>query len=188
VTSGRLRGEVVLPRAEDGEVGSGLADLLGARLHVDILIPRTRIAGKMRLLSRIETSSARADARKALADRGIPTVIGELANPVFMDEWNTEVAVRTIALAIRDPQNVALPLDVVEEWLQCDDDQIAALYLEYKDLATRLDPVGSADALTEQEWAAIDGAAKKAGVDTLMSYGSRKLALFAISSAAQPAS
>ncbi len=186
--TGRLRGAVAPPTDADQPGAAGLAGLLGARVHVDVVIPRTQIAGKMRLLGRLETSTARADARRELAERGISTDPRDLMSPVIMDEWNNEVAVRTLAIAVRDPRDTELPLDTIEEWLQCDDDQIAALYIDYKDLATRLDPLGTDTQLTDQEMSAIDSAAKKKAVELLMDFGSRKLALFMTTSVVPPAS
>lgn len=169
--------------------GMGLAAAIGARVHVDVTIPRTEIRGRMRLITRLENSEARGAARKVLKDNGIPTDIAQLNAPTVIDEWNNEIAVQTLARAVRDPKDQRLQLAPIEDWREAlDDDQIAALYLEYKDLATRLDPIGSKGELSPHELTAITQAAKKKDVDLLMSYGSLKLALFMATSDAPPSS
>lgn len=188
MTTGRLRGaQPSAPEILPGEGSRGLADLLGAREYATVTIPRTTIRGSMRLLSRIEISQVRASARAALAERGITIGLQELALPDTQDEWNCEVAARTLAVAVRDPSNTLMPLDAVEEWLECDDDQIAALYEQYKDMAARLDPLSGRD-VAPAVWAAIDDAAKKKDVAILISYGSQNLSLYIASLADRPAS
>lgn len=186
--SGRLR-QSSGDSPEPGVDAKGLSDMLGARPHIDVKIPRTEITGKMRLLSRLEHSEARAAARRELGERGIPTSAAELMGPGVMDEWNCEIAAQTVARAMRDPADVRVELAPIDEWLEvCDDDQISALYLTYKDLADRLDPLGRDAGVSDAEMDAIDAAAKKKDVDLLMAFGCRKLALYATTSAAPPAS
>lgn len=168
--------------------GMGLADAIGSREHVDVTIPRTEIRGKMRLVTRTENAEARGAARKSLKANGVPIDAGQISAPTVIDEWNNEIAVQTLARAVRDPKDKRMPLAPIEDWRDTlDDDQIAALYLEYKDLATRLDPIGATD-LTPHELTVIEDAAKKKDVDSLMSFGSLKLALFMTTSVDRPAS
>jgi hypothetical protein len=167
-----------------------LAEQLGHRKHVEIAIPQTSVTGRMRLVTRGELSDIRTDARAHLKTRGYPidTVVAGLAT---VDEWNAEVAVRHLAIAVRDPADVARPLASLDEWRECTDDQIGYLWERYKDLAEELDPM-TAPTLTEEEVTALQSAAKKseaaAGLALLLAFGSRKLATFIRTSVGQPAS
>lgn len=156
--------------------------MLGARVHVDITIPRTSIAGKMRLISRSESFEATAEARRFLVANGFPTE-GELSSVASLgtsDEWQMEMIARTLQKAIRDPRNTALELAPIEEWRDCDDDQLLSLWRDYKDLGTRIDPIGT-KVLNEQQVALLEEFAKKKDPELLMDFGSRILALWSIS-------
>ncbi|HWU86204.1 MAG TPA: hypothetical protein VN253_02970, partial [Kofleriaceae bacterium] len=74
------------------------------------------------------------------------------------------------------------------EWRELDDDQVDGLWRDYLDFAARIDPIGHKPDLTREDVAAIERAAKKAELDLLMSFGSRKLALFAMRSVDPPSS
>ena len=185
MSTGRFRGAMPLnPEVAEMRL-AGLADVIGARVHVDVVVPRTQIAGKMRLLSRSEMGEARVATLHALAQLGI-----DKATPshIFVEEWNAEFNARVLSLAVREPKDATRQLASIEEWRECDDDQIVALFVQYNDLANKIDPLGETVELTPDEIAAMTSAAKKKLADTLLSYGSRKLALFAISLAAPPAS
>lgn len=186
--SGRLRGSSFAggpPAQDELAVGRGLADVVEARVHVDIVVPRTQIAGKLRLLSRKEMSEARIATLFALRENGIEK---NAPSHIFVEEWNNELDARIMSLAVRDPNDVMRALASIEDWRECDEDQIVSLFVQYKDLADRIDPLGQGVGLTEDEVRAMTEAAKKKHDDILLSYGSRKLALFAISSAAPPSS
>ncbi|MBA2718933.1 MAG: hypothetical protein H0U52_06800 [Chloroflexi bacterium] len=155
-------------------------------MHVDIVVPRTQIPAKMRLLSRREEFEAKSEARTAMLDAGYP-LGGESREFGTAEQWLVEVAVRMVAVAVREPTNPERALASIDDWRDCDDNQILALWSEYCDLAARLDPVGS-NKLTDQELDGIIASAKKKDVDLLMAFGSRRLALFAITSASPPAS
>lgn len=162
--------------------------LIGERRHVDIIIPRTTVRAKMRLVSRGERFDAIADARRALAQAGMPIDASAVAGLGSGESWNYELAVRLLAIAVRDPDNTTYQLATVEEWRECDDEQLDALYAQFTDLVAELDPLGeNGPGLSPEELAALTAAAKKGDVTVLMSYGSRKLALWARTSAAQPA-
>lgn len=166
-----------------------LVDLVGARVHHDIVIPRTGIRAKLRLCSRSEISEARAEARRALEANGFPVDASAVTALGAGDEWTYELAIRVLAVAVRDPSNVGLALASLEDWRECDDSQIAALGKMYEDLEAELDPLGDNSApLTEADHAAIVNAAKKKERAVLMSFGSRKLSAFLLTSADQPAS
>jgi hypothetical protein len=185
-----LRPTIGDPRAasDDTDV-EDLVDLVGARRHIDVVIPRTQITAKMRLCSRREISEARAEARRALQAEGFPVDASAVAALGAGEEWQYELAVRTLAVAIRNPKKTELALASLDDWRECDDDQIAALMKTYDDFAARIDPLGeNAPGLTEPEVHALIAAAKKKDADTLMSFGSRKLASFILTSAFPPAS
>lgn len=165
-----------------------LATQLGARVHIDVTIPRTTVHGRMRLALRSEISALRAEAHAHFASLGRPVTAATLVEPDVIADWNAEIASRHLAVAVRDPSDESKPLGDLATWRGCDDDQINALWVEYQDLAERLDPLGeTAAGLTEEEVTALRAAAKKADAPALRSFGSWRLALFAISSAAQPA-
>lgn len=169
------------PPADTPARGALTAGLVGARVHVDVTVPRTSVRGRMRLLSRAENQAVDAEARVHLRSLGYP-----VDNPSLLPtyaEWHNEIAARTLAIAVRDPADVSRELAPLTEWLECEDDQIAALWREYQDLEERLDPLrGEGVHVSEAEALAIREAAKKKDVVLLMSYGSQKLAHFATTS------
>lgn len=186
MTTGRLK---PTEPADAAKIGAGLADLLGARLHVDVTIPRTTIAGAMRLVDRTESLAIKAATRKVFQAAGLITEAGNVVETA-VDDWNAEIGVRHLALAVRDPSNHAKPLDSLDEWRQCDDDQIAGLWNRYQDLREELDPLGANEdtlKLSAADLEMMRAASKKKEHGLLMSFGSRKLAAFAIISAEPPA-
>ena len=181
----RLRptGSLIAPPLDEPSRRAALAvSVLEGREHRAVTVPRTKVAGAMRLLSRRENAQVRAECRQAMAELN-------LAGPVVegFTEWHEELAVRTLAIAVRSPDNHDAPLALLADWLECDDDQINALWEKYQDLEAELDPLGpNGPALSEADAAAIRDAAKKKALTLLMSYGSRKLALALITTAAPP--
>lgn len=172
--------------AEGGGRGELAAAVLESRVYREVTVPRTAIPAKMRLLSRTEAKAVRSASRSAVAQLGLVAAGPEVES---LTEWREERALRTVAVAMRDPANPERPLAGLAEWEECDDDQILALWDIYQDLAAELDPLGdSAPPLTEGELAELVAAAKKGDAGLLMSFGSRRLALFAISSADRPSS
>jgi hypothetical protein len=174
------------PGAEVGDHGGLAAGVIEARVHVPTEIPRTRVRGRMRLLSRAESRAVRQEARIALATAGL----GEAAKshtPELYREWIEELATRTLAVAVRDSATLG-PLAPLEEWEACDDDQIGALWERYKDLERELDPLGAIEELDPATEAAIVDAAKKKDARSLIAFGSSVLASFVTSSVCPPAS
>lgn len=137
----------------------------------------------MRLLSRRETAEVRGAARASLAELAVgPALEG-------FREWHEELAVRTLAVAVRRPSDTSQPLAALDEWQECDDEQIGAMWEWYQDLEAELDPLGAATAaLSSADVDAMMAAAKKKAAALLMSYGSRKLAAFATILAGLPSS
>lgn len=185
--TGRLRGSspVSPPAPLDDGASTGLSDVIGLRVHVDVMVPRTAIAGSMRLMSTNETTDAEFATLYALRDKGFDD---KTPSHIWVKVWNREYNARVMSIAVRDPKDITRPLDSIDEWRECDEDQVVALFVQYNDLAYRLDPLGSTEKITSEELEAIQSAAKKKLADTLLSYGSRKLALFAITLVEQPAS
>jgi hypothetical protein len=176
----RLRPQAPAAASPTPEQRAELAvSVLEAREHRPVTVPRTTVVGAMRLLSRRENAQVRAECRQVMEALGLTGVSIE-----GFTEWHEELAVRTIATAVRSQAKHDEPLAPLTDWVECDDDQINALWDAYQNLQAELDPLGaSGPPLTEAEEVAIRDAAKKKAVDLLMSYGSRKLALSLISSA-----
>lgn len=174
--------------ARGDDDGERLVDaVLAGVQYRDVTVPRTKFRGKLRLLKRSEEATVRSEVRRELAAQGITTDRpGQLE---LYPEWNEERVLHVLAFAVRHPLDPARALATIEEWGECDDMQLGALWQAYKDLEAELDPLGpTAPGLTPGELEELKAAAGKGDVDLLMSYGSRKLALFARSSASPPAS
>lgn len=174
--SGMLRPTAPARVAIDAERAERIVDLVGERVYRDVVIPRTNVRGKMRLITRAEKSQIREDVRRELGGRGFPVDVSALSALGAGEEWHAELAVRTLQKAIRDPNDPSLELAPLEDWRDCDEGQLDALLTEYEDLEALLDPLGGTVELTEGELAALVDAAKKKAVNLLLSYGSRKLA------------
>ncbi len=187
-----LRGK---PPEDSAPAGSALvvrehADLLsgGGRAHLDVVVPRTEIRGRMRLISRSEFAQVKADARKYFAALKMPQDPSGLAAAGLFEEWSLELATRVIAIAVRDPNDESKPLAILDEWRDCDDDQIDQLFARYQDYREQLDPLGPESKLSKEDCEEIGRLAKKGEASLLMQFGSWRLARFAISSALPPAS
>jgi hypothetical protein len=159
--------------------------VLAAREHVEVTVPRTAIQARMRLVSRAEALAIKADAWRAFQE----LAIANPANGLTVADWNMEIAVRHLAVAVRAAVDDSRALASLDDWRACDDDQIASLWDRYQDHRDRLDPLGAdSSPLTEAEFTELEAAAKKKAVEVLTSYGSRKLARFVTILAERPAS
>lgn len=170
----------------DGPLADAIVDLVGARVHIDITIPRTSIAARLRTVSRRELSEARAETRAYLKESGFPVDANALGSVGCHDEYQHELLTRILAVAIRDSKNTELALASLDDWRDCDDDQLEALWRTYEDHRISIDPIG-AGVLTAAEHSAIESAAKKKDVDLLIGFGSRRLAVFLSTSVDPPA-
>jgi hypothetical protein len=189
-TSPATRGAPTPPAAaaaaKDAAVAEQAEDIVAAALAGvawrDVIVPRTSIRGRMRLLNRAEKAQVRMDVRRDLVERhGITPSPGWETLP----EWREERVLRVVTTAVRDPADPGRQLADVDWWATLDDGQLDALWDAYQDLEAQADPLGpNAPPLSEKEVAAMLAAAKKGDADLLMSYGSRKQALFEISLAA----
>jgi hypothetical protein len=168
VTTSRFKPQAPAATEERGDLA---ASVLDARPYRPVVVPRTSVKGDMRLLSRGEIESVRADCREHMRNLGIegPGIEG-------FPDWREAFNLRLVATALRQPADRARPLGNLEEWKECDDEQILALYDTYQDMAAELDPLGHRVELDEEDLRGLRAAAKKGDVPTLVSYGSQKLA------------
>lgn len=167
--------------ADPVAAGELVASVMGARVHIDVTVPRTTVAGRMRVLTRAESKQVRAESRRECQRLGVGDEGLEYAR-----DFLEEVGTRSVALAVRQPGNEALALAPLEEWQECDEDQIASLWQTYKDLEESLDPIGVG--CSDAEFILIQDAAKKKAVTILRSFGSRKLAAYLSTSVVPPVS
>lgn len=159
----------------------------GAREHVDVAVPGTDAAGRMRVLSRSESLTVKAEALAAFKERGLVNADGTVA-AVALDDWRCELAARHLAIAVRAHED-GPPLAPLDDWRELTDEQISGPWDRYQDLRDRLDPLGAeASPLTADELAVLRAAAKKKDSGVLRSFGLHKLALFATTSVDPPAS
>lgn len=182
------RREIAAPAAASAPRVHMVEQVLGGRRFIAVTVPHTSppLQARLRLLTRAEVAQVRADCRRALAEKGItaaaPGVLEGFA------EWRDEVIVRTVAAAMRALDRDE-PLGTVEEWSELNDVQILWCWETYQDHEATLDPFGNkGPALAEDDAREILAAAKAGDVGQLTSFGSYKLARFAITSAAPPPS
>jgi hypothetical protein len=161
--------------------------LAGVRPHVDVEIPGTEAVGKMRVLTRSESLTVKAEALELFRDRGLVAVDGSIP-PVAAEDWRCELAARHLAIAVRQADDLDLPLAPVEDWRdELSDEQLSGPWDRYQDLRDRLDPLGvDSKPLSEAEIAVMREASKKKDVLLLRSFGLHKLALYVATSADQP--
>lgn len=164
-------------------------DLLsgGGRVHIEITVPRTEIKGRMRLVSRAEASKITVMVRKYFRDLEMPDSPALLSAQGLIHEWTNEIAVRHLHVAVRMPDDESKPLASLDEWRDCDDDQIATLWEQYQDHGDNIDPFGDNATLSERERVEIETALGKRNATVLRSYGSKRLSLYMLSMAVPPA-
>jgi hypothetical protein len=159
------------------------ASVLKGRQHRAIAVPRTDVSGRMRLVTAGEVHEIRAACRAGMAELGITG-----ASIESYSEWRAEFNLRLVATAMRHPAALDQPLATLDEWRQCDPDQIAVLWEAYQDMQAELDPLGDKVELEAGELEEILDLAKKGDVGQLTSFGSWKLARALRSTAAPPPS
>lgn len=133
----------------------------------DTTIP---LLGKVRieLIGEIVRKDVDAAVYRAMATRGLEP------NVFTSDLFESERATRTLAVAVRDPDDRTRPFGTVEEWEALDADIVNAAWHVYGDVRERLDPMSVP--LTADEHLAIEVAVKKKDQPLLKSYGVAKLA------------
>lgn len=85
---------------------------------------------------------------------------------------------RTLAEAVRDPDDHSAPFGTLAEWGALDPLAINAAWQAYGDIRERLDPQSTP--LTDEERLAIDLAVKKKDVELLRSYGVARLSAWLV--------
>jgi hypothetical protein len=175
------------PRSPAELEATAASILGGAREHVDVAIPGTGATGRLRVLTRSESLTVKAEALAAFKERGLVNHDGTIA-AAATDDWRCEIAARHLAVAVREHDDGS-PLAPLDDWRELTDEQISAPWDRYQDLRDRLDPLGAdSTRLTADELAVLRAAAKKKDTVVLRSFGLHKLALFATTSADPPAS
>jgi hypothetical protein len=175
------------PRPPAELEATAAAILGGAREHIAVAIPGTDVTGKMRVLTRSESLTVKAEALALFKERGLVNDDGTIA-AVAGEDWRCEIAARHLAVAVREHDD-GPPLAPLEDWRELSDEQISGPWDRYQDLRDRLDPLGAdARPLTADELAILRAASKKKDIVVLRSFGLHKLALFATTSAELPAS
>jgi len=175
-------------RHPDEPAAAVTSALAGAREHVPVTVPGTDAAGVMRVLTRSESLTIKAEALALFKERGLVTDDGMIA-AVAHDDWKCEIAARHLAIAVRMTDELDTPLAPLDDWRELSDEQISGPWDRYQDLRDRLDPLGAdAKPLTEDELAMMRSASKKKDVTALRSFGLHKLAIFAATTGGLPAS
>ena len=182
-----MRGRFARQTPDEARAAAGSA-LAGVREHIDVTIPGTETTGKMRVLTRNESLTVKAEALAAFKDRGLVTDDGMIAG-VAHDDWKCEIAARHLAIAVRVADDLDAAVAPLEDWRELSDEQLSGPWDCYQDLRDRLDPLGvDAKPLTADELAVMRAAAKKKDSVALRSFGLHRLASFAITTAEPPAS
>lgn len=176
--------EVVDTATAEGKLRAALQ---AGRTYVDVTVPRTDppVAAKLRRLTRREEEQVSLELGAWFHDverRGAP--------PPGRLELDAQQIARVLALAVRAPaKDVAAdpaPLASLEEWQECDDAQLGALWNAYQDLVERttLLPLD----ITPAQLAELDLAVKKKDATTLLSFGAAVLTAYLVTRGSPPAS
>lgn len=135
----------------------------------------------VQLLSRTQATAIEVAVFDAMAKQGLPAI------QLHAFTYDQERYARTLALAARDPDDHSKPFGTVEEWQAEDDDIIFAASLVYKDVRSRLDPIGI-DSLDDDTESKLVAAFKKKDWSLLRSYGVATLVTWLATGALQLAS
>lgn len=176
----RMGGATPAPAPEASRTRLGQAISVGPlsreRVEIPRLGPAWIVLAPHAAVQRIEGETFR-----AMAELGL-----ELSSLTALT-YEAERAVRTLAEAVRDPDDPDQPFGTLAEWRDhVDVDIIAGAWQVYGDVRMRLDPVSVA--LTEDERAAINAAVEKKNAMLLRSYGVAALASYLATTADPPSS
>ena len=149
----------------------------------EVEIPGTSARAWLRLLTRGERAVADKRARDHLRDCALPR---DAPAPAVYQEYRDELALQVVSSALHRDDRSTKFLDVEALRAHCTDLQIGVLWGLYQDLEAELDTASHANPLAGEAIAAIEAAAKKGSVVTLMSFGSAALAHYVTTSAARP--
>jgi hypothetical protein len=154
------------------------AAIAGRQVFADVEVRGLR--GKLRLVGAGRTLDIEGEVAAAMAKRGLePTVLTQ-------GDYETERALRTLADAVRDPDDVTKPLGAVEDWAALDVDAVAELWRAYGDLREQNDP--ASQPLTAEDDAAIRACLEKKSALALRCFGVRRLATWLVTTGAPPPS
>lgn len=179
-----LRPKSAAPPPEAGSAEAKLGAILaGSRRYVDVEVPRTQpvARGKLRRLTRAEEEQVSQDLGawlQASQRRGAP--------PPLRAELDAQEAVRTVAIAVRDPADTGRPLAQLEDWFEADDAQVSAVYRRYLDIVAETDLFR--DDLTAEQVAEIGEAVKKKDAARLLAFGARPLTAYLLGLGSPPES
>lgn len=144
--------------------------LSGARLHVEVTVPRTDVRAKLRRLSRREEQEVSLELAAwhaaATKERG--------PLPELRQEIGKHESVLILARAVRDHVAVDRPLGTVDEWGEADEAQLAGLMTAYYDVVARTEPWPGE--LTPAERAELAAAVQRRDRATLVALGAARLA------------
>lgn len=102
---------------------------------------------------------------------------GDGADPMrYAVAYETQLAIRVLAEAVRDPDDKAIPYGTLGEWGELDNDLLNAAWHTFGDVREELDPIERP--ITPDEMIAIGVAVKKKDPRLLRTYGVAKLSLW----------
>lgn len=104
--------------------------------------------------------------------------------PIHAFSYDQDRKRRTLAEAVRDPDDPSQPFGTYEDWCKEDDDIIYAAGLVYQDVQARLDPIGVGELDADTESLLLD-AFKKKDWSRLQSFGVALLARWLTTGAVQ---
>ena len=134
----------------------------------------------LRPLSMDELQQAHAAAEKRFK------VLGIANTPTNASDLMAEIQIQLLSVALLDPSGERLFSSAMELRSLVTADERDALVDEYLSVQEEANP--RPESMSEELFDAIEGAIKKKDASLLSSFGSRTLALFLISGAAQPSS
>jgi hypothetical protein len=168
---------------------SRLGRILAGGAHVELRpleLPRGLGRAQVRLPSRREAELVDLAVADWLRQLATERELGEAELVGARMPINKRHALHTVAVAVRDPDDPALPFGSVEEWEQLDEEIVGVAYQAIEDLRAELDPL--AGGLTEDEAAAIAEAIKKKDATLLFVVGLPKLVAWLLTTGDPPAS
>ena len=163
---------------------SRLAARLGSMVRgLDRIIPGLGLA-HVRLLGLDEVEAIEEQVFRVMRDRDIELSVVTAAT------FEAARAVRSLALAVRDPEDHSRPFGTLAEWAGTDEDPgvgadiIAAAWHVYGDVREQLDPMPGV--ITDELLAQVAAAVQKKNPTLLRSFGVSMLAHYLVTTAARP--
>jgi hypothetical protein len=169
---------------KQGEAVDEQSLIIASRVAFPFTIPIIGIACRMRLVSRSEALQITIAARAAMIDAGMSIDAVGMASIGTLSEYRSEEICRIMAVAVLHKTKDE-PIASLDEWRECSDEQLAICWRAYNDISAVADPLANGEVLQADEFTLLDAAAKKKDLPTLISYGSRSLAIYAATLASQ---